>query len=133
MTFDLSLNEHPVSRVYNCDCMELMEQYPDKYFVLWTLYPPGTDYPVVDDMILGSQFGTWMTDTLAAGLDSYGAFPDNVMIFDIRTLLDSSYYLPDSYADSPTDPHPNAAAASYIAPIYIQQVFDNARAYRRPD
>lgn len=120
-------------KYYTRQMVYVMEQYPDKYFVLWTLYPPGTDYTDTVGLRMASQFGRWMKDTLAAGLDSYGTFPDNVMIFDIRTLLDSAYYLPDSYADSPIDPHPNADAASYIAPIYIQQVFDNARAYRRPD
>ena len=84
-------------------------------------------------MQLGTDFGTWMTDTLATGDDSYGAFPSNVMIFDVRTLLDSANYLPFSYADGYDDPHANAAAASVFAPVYVQQVFDAARAYRRPD
>lgn len=111
----------------------VMEQYPDKYFVLWTLMPPTVSYLDSTDLVRATQFCTWMTDTLQAGLDSYGAFPNNVMIYDVHTLLDSSHYLPRSYADGYDDPHPNAAAASVFAPDFVTKVFDKARAYRRPD
>lgn len=111
----------------------VMEQYPDKFFVLWTLMPPTISYPDSTDLIRATQFCTWMTDTLATGDDSYGAFPNNVMIFDVHTLLDSSHYLPFSYADGEDDPHPNENAASVFAPDFVSKVFNAARAYRRPD
>jgi hypothetical protein len=78
-----------------------------------------------------------MTDTLQAGLDSYGAFPDNVYIFDIFSLLKNSSdnWMNPAYSDGGDDgdSHPNAAGASYVAPRLIQEVFDKARAYRIPD
>lgn len=40
MTFNLSLNQHPISRVYNCDCMEFMRDVPDGFFELAIVDPP---------------------------------------------------------------------------------------------
>lgn len=113
--------------------LSVMELYPDKYFIWWTIPPiivpsSGSQAEANEQ----ANFNLWMSDTLASGLDSYGAFPANVLIFDIFTELDSSNSLPSNYYDSPTDAHPNENAASDVAPIYIQRVFDNARAYRKP-
>ncbi|MBK7499003.1 MAG: T9SS type A sorting domain-containing protein [Ignavibacteriales bacterium] len=84
-----------------------------------------------DDMVRLKAFNKWMTDTLQAGLDSYGAFPPNVKIFDFFNLLKSpnSNYMDPIYRDSPTDYHPNALASSLVAPILVQQMFDAAIAY----
>jgi hypothetical protein len=107
-----------------------MGQHPDKFFVIWTpaMYTP-TNTPA-SGYILGDQFSYWMTDTLAAGLDAtYGAFPENVYVFDYFHDIDSLTYLPLSLAVSPTDNHPNAAATEQIAPLFVKDVFDAAIAY----
>lgn len=112
-----------------------MELHPDKYWILWNI-PAEVESAGNSATDVGRQasFNTWMVDTLQAGLDSYGAFPSNVYIFDIFSLLKNSgnNWMNDAYSDGTGDSHPNATAASYIAPIYIQQVFDKARAYRIP-
>lgn len=40
MTFDLSIDQKPVSRAYNCDCMEFMRTCKDKQFDLAIVDPP---------------------------------------------------------------------------------------------
>jgi hypothetical protein len=71
-----------------------------------------------------------MTDTLAAGMDTlYGAFPDNVFIYDYFTLVDSSNFMPLSLADDQYDSHPNAAGADLVAPDFVEKAFDAAIYY----
>lgn len=114
-----------------------MALHPDKYWILWNI-PPCDSLTMnsVGDVLTQAQFNTWMTDTLQAGLDSYGAFPDNIHIFDIFTLLKASWgnFMNPAYSDGGDDgdSHPNETASYYVAPIYIQEVFDNARSYRIP-
>lgn len=46
MTFDLSTDQHPVSRVYLADCMDFMATVPDGFFSLALVDPPyGIDQP----------------------------------------------------------------------------------------
>jgi hypothetical protein len=112
-----------------------MELHPDKYWILWDI-PAEVESAGNSSTDVGRQasFNTWMVDTLQAGLDSYGAFPSNVYIFDIFSLLKNAgnNWMNDAYSDGTGDSHPNATAQDFIAPIYIQRVFDNARAYRIP-
>lgn len=116
--------------------LTVMEQYPDKFFVLWTVPPvcyTGCGGGIGGDGERQYHFNTWMLDTLGTGLDSYGAFPSNVLIYDVFTLLQVDYKYNPDYDDAPDDGHPNEVAASIFAPDYVQKVFDGARAYRRPD
>ena len=83
---------------------------------------------------LGEAFAYWMTDTLAAGIDPiynsrYGAFPENVHMYDHFHNADSLTYLPLSLAVSPTDNHLNTAATELLAPLFVNDVFDAAIAY----
>lgn len=110
-----------------------MEQYPDKYWILWDI-PAEVESAgsSAADVLTQAQFNTWMIDTLQAGLDAtYGAFPTNVYIFDIFSLLKNTgnNWMNDNYADGTGDSHPNALASSLVAPILVQQMFDAARAY----
>ena len=107
---------------------------PDKFFVIWTpaMYTPANTPP--GGYILGDAFASWMTDTLAAGIDPiynsrYGAFPSNVHIYDHFHNTDSLTYLPLSLAVSPTDNHLNAAATELLAPLFVNDVFDAAIQY----
>ena len=129
---------YPLSHIENVykywirQMVATMELYPDKYWILWNIPP------VVEDDAGGAtyaldhaNFNDWMVNTLQAGLDSYGAFPPNVYIFDVFTLLkeSGSNYMNPAYADGINDSHPNALASSLVAPILVQQMFDAARAY----
>jgi len=112
-----------------------MGTMPDKFFVIWTpaMYTPA-NAPTPTGYPLGDAFAYWMKDTLAAGIDAiynsrYGAFPENVHIYDYFHDIDSSTYLPVSLAASPTDNHPNAAGTELIAPLFVKDVFDAAIAY----
>ena len=108
-----------------------MEEYPNKFFFLWNIPSATEQEGTPADMQRLADFNKWMTDTLQAGLDSYGAFPPNVKIFDFFNLLKSpnSNYMNPIYRDSFDDYHPNALASSVVAPILVQRMFDAAIAY----
>ena len=83
---------------------------------------------------LGEAFAYWMKDTLAAGIDPiynsrYGAFPENVHIYDHFNNADSLTYLPLSLAVSPIDNHLSAEATELLAPLFVNDVFDAAIAF----
>ena len=108
-----------------------MEAHPEKFFFWWNLPAATEEESSPADMQRLADFNKWMVDTLQAGLDSYGAFPPNVKIFDFFSLLKSPYsnYEDFAYRDAVNDYHPNAVASSLVAPILVQQMFDAARAY----
>ena len=108
-----------------------MEEYPNKFFFLWNIPSATEQESSPADMQRLADFNKWMTDTLQAGLDSYGAFPPNVKIFDFFNLLKhpSSNYMNPIYRDAINDYHPNALASSLVAPILVQRMFDAAIAY----
>ena len=108
-----------------------MEEYPNKFFFLWNIPSATEQESSPADMQRLADFNKWMTDTLQAGLDSYGAFPANVKIFDFFNLLKhpSSNYMNPIYRDAINDYHPNALASSLVAPILVQRMFDAAIAY----
>ena len=108
-----------------------MEEYPNKFFFLWNIPSATEQEGTPQDMARLKAFNKWMTDTLQTGLDSYGAFPPNVKIFDFYSLLKSpnSDYMDPIYRDSPNDYHPNALASSVVAPILVQRMFDAAIVY----
>ena len=108
-----------------------MEAHPEKFFFWWNLPAATEEESSPADMQRLADFNKWMVDTLQAGLDSYGAFPPNVKIFDFFSLLKSPYsnYEDFAYRDAVNDYHPNAVASSLVAPILVQQMFDAARDY----
>ena len=111
-----------------------MEANPDKFFVIWNLVPLLDANTTPTYALNDYRFSKWMTDTLATGLDAtYGAFPENVYIWDIFTYLDSSYLLPRSYSVSVSDNHLNAAATALLAPLLVEETFDAAIAYESAD
>ena len=80
-----------------------MEEYPNKFFFLWNIPSATEQESSPADMQRLADFNKWMTDTLQAGLDSYGAFPPNIKIFDFFNLLKSpnSNYMDPIYRDIP--------------------------------
>jgi hypothetical protein len=111
--------------------IKIMESYPNKFFVIWTNAPLLDAVSTQQNADYADWFCTWAKDTLAAGLDAtYGAFPENVYVFDyFHKLADVNHYLPVAYADGPSDSHPNADASELIAPLFVQETFDAAIAY----
>ena len=110
--------------------LKKMELHPNKFFVFWNLPCTVITYSTEADAGRLCWFNHWMTDTLAAGMDtSYGAFPDNVYIYDYFTIVDSSNFMPLSLADDPYDSHPNAAGADLVAPDFVEKSFDAAIYY----
>ena len=109
---------------------KVMATHPNNFFVIWTNAPRLESETTAPFASYSDWFCTWAKDTLAAGLDAtYGAFPDNIFVFDFFHEIDSSNYMPLSLAVSAEDNHPNAAGTELIAPIFVGQVFDAAIAY----
>jgi len=111
--------------------LDIMKQYPDKFFVIWTLAPYTESMTEPLFASYADWFSTWMKDTLATGLDAtYGAFPPNVYVFDyFNKIADENGYMPLQYAIASNDPHPNAAATELIAPQFVHEIFDAAIYY----
>ena len=111
--------------------LTVMERYPNKFFFWWNLPSATEEEGTLEDMVRLKASNKWMTDTLQAGLDSYGAFPPNVKIFDYFSLLVDTVtnYEQIKYRDAINDAHPNALASSVVAPILVQRMFDAAIAY----
>lgn len=103
--------------------LDVMKQHPEKFFVMMTGVPSPDWYNTPTGAQLSYEFCTWAKDTLANGLDSYGAFPENVYVFDLfHYLSDSEHYLRDEYELSGVDEHPNSEAIRYVEPIWINEV-----------
>ena len=117
------------------EIVELMETRPDKFFVIMTGSASGDENNTPTGARLAHEFAVWAKDTLANGNDPvYGAFPENVYVFDyFHYLADNEYYLKDEYESGyqgiSQDDHPNATACNDIAPIFVQEVFDAAITY----
>ena len=132
---DDTLNNLTTQRIYNYQwyvrrILTVMESYPNKFFVWWTIPPIVTPGNSEADAARLRWFNKWMVDTLATGIDtSYGAFPQNVYVWDYFEIVDSANWLPFSFADAETDSHPNGACADVAAPLFVEQVFDAILAF----
>lgn len=111
--------------------LTVMERYPNKFFFWWNIPSATEEEGTPEDMLRLKAANKWMTDTLQAGLDSYGAFPPNVKIFDFFSLLVDpvTNYEKIQYRETINDAHPNALASSLVAPILVKRMFDAAIAY----
>jgi hypothetical protein len=106
---------------------------PDNFFVLWTNAPLARNATTLESAKYSDMFCRWAKDTLAAGLDqTFGAFPENVHVFDFFHLLaGEDGILRDSFAKSLKDSHPNSAATEFAAPVFVKEVFDAAMYYEK--
>jgi len=112
--------------------LQRMAEHPENFFVMLTQYPYAPD--LISDVAArrDSQFAKWMTDTLAVGLDSYGAFPSNVKIFNIfNYICDNVGQASLNWICSSLDGHPNAAQINMITPILSEFIWDNALTYEQ--
>jgi len=115
--------------------LNVMARNKSTFFILWTNYPCATDGNATR-AVWSARFSVWMKDTLAAGKDSYGAFPKNVYVFDVfRKLADGttgvcpSQY--GSWSEGPGGDHPSNAAVAIIDPLFVKETFDAALAYEK--
>jgi hypothetical protein len=111
--------------------IKVMENHPDHFFVIWTNAPLEVNSTNTTQADLALKFCTWAKDTLAEGLDTeFGTFPPNVYVFDyFRKIAGPDGIEPVMYATGPTDSHPNGAATDFIAPQFVDEVFNAAMAY----
>ena len=115
--------------------LTVMKNHPSNFFVIWTNYPAATDGHSDRDAY-SNTFSKWAKDTLAAGNDSFGAFPSNVYVFDVFHKLASpidGYCDPQygSFSEGPGGDHPSNAAVAILDPVIIQETFDAAIAHAR--
>ena len=111
--------------------MKVMQSHPEHFFVVWTNPPLVQDQTNATEAYITNWFCKWAKDTLAAGLDPvFGAFPPNILVFDyFHKVATTQGYLMPSYAVSPYDSHPNAAATELIAPQLVSETFGASIAY----
>ena len=109
----------------------VMRAHPQNFFVIWTNAPLVELETTPSAAAWSKQFCKWAKDTLAMGLDPvFGAFPNNVYVFDFFSkLTNSNGYLLPQYATDTHDSHPNAAATTLVAPQLVNEVFNHSIAY----
>lgn len=111
--------------------INVMKSHPDNFFVIWTNAPLEPNSTNVEEATLADSFCTWAKDTLAMGLDpEFGSFPRNVYVFDYFHKLTG----PDGmelpmYAAGAGDSHPNAMATAFVAPQFVEEIFNASVAY----
>jgi hypothetical protein len=115
--------------------VKVMAKHPETLFVMWNNYPAATD-GASQRAVWSAQFSVWMKDVLAAGKDSYGAFPVNVYVFDVfRKLADPvTGVCPANYGswnEGPGGDHPSNDAVAVVDPQFVRETCDAAIAYER--
>ncbi|MBK7228595.1 MAG: T9SS type A sorting domain-containing protein [Ignavibacteriales bacterium] len=131
-----TLNNPSLKTIYNYkwhwrSIIQIMKQYPDNFFVIWTNAPLVPGATNIQEASLADQFCTWAKDTLATGNDPLlGEFPSNVYVFDFfHKLADATGMLQLQYATSTTDSHPNGLATELVSPQFVQEIFNAAIFY----
>ncbi|MFH0893782.1 MAG: hypothetical protein V2A54_05040 [Bacteroidota bacterium] len=111
--------------------INIMRSHPENFFAIWTNAPLEPNSTNATEAALSDDFCTWAKDTLAQGNDPvFGAFPDNVYVFDFfHKLTDVGGIMQSFYATGSGDSHPNAAATALVAPQFVQEIFDAALFY----
>ena len=109
----------------------VMRSHPENFFVIWTNAPLEYYSTNLSEAMLSKKFCRWAKDTLAGGLDPFfGAFPPNVYVFDYFSKLTGHDGIElAQYAFGPYDSHPNGAATDFIAPQFVNEIFNASIAY----
>jgi hypothetical protein len=111
--------------------LAVMKDHPQNFFAIWTNAPLEINSTNASEASLSKKFCRWAKDTLAAGLDPvFGTFPPNVYVFDYFGKMsdDNGYELPQ-YVTGVGDSHPNGAGTDFIAPQFVNEIFDAAVYY----
>jgi hypothetical protein len=113
--------------------VNFMAQHPENFFVIWTNAPLVAGATNASAASYSKNFCAWAKNTLAQGLDpQIGDFPPNIFVFDyFSKLTDANGYQMLQYAVSNYDSHPNSTATAWIAPQFVNEIFDAAYAYEQ--
>jgi hypothetical protein len=113
--------------------LSVMKNHPNNFFAIWTNAPLEVNSTNTTQAALAKKFTKWAKDTLAVGLDQlFGAFPHNVYVFDYFNKMTGSNGIELSqYATSSGDSHPNGTATDFIAPQFVNEIFNAALAYEQ--
>ncbi len=111
--------------------IRVMASHPENFFVIWTNAPLEPGSTNASEAAYSRWFCKWAKDTLEAGLDTeFGAFPDNVYVFDFFSkLTGTDGIMLNQYRAGNGDSHPNASATELVAPQFVTEIFDAAIAY----
>lgn len=106
--------------------INVMGQYPNTFFVIWTNAPLVPNATNTNSALLAKKFTTWAKDTLT----QESTFPRNVYVFNyFNKLTDDNGFKLLQYAVSNNDSHPNSLATELIAPQFVNEIFDAAISY----
>lgn len=113
--------------------IKVMKNHPQNFFAIWTNAPLVANQTNSTEAFWSHCFCKWAKDTLAKSLDPvFGAFPQNVYVFDFfHKLVNSSYMLNPIYATGLDDSHPNAAATALVAPQFVNEIFNASIFYEQ--
>jgi len=106
--------------------LKVMKAHPQNFFAIWTNAPLEINSTNASEALLSKKFCKWAKDTITAGLDpEFGTFPLNVCVFDyFGKMSDVNGYELPQYVTGVGDSHPNGAATDYIAPQFVNEIFD---------
>lgn len=110
--------------------LQLMDQYPDNKFIIWTLAPLHRNATSPEQAQLASEFVNWVKNTY---LSEDGKLHSNVKIFDFYGATAElaatpangvQYCLKYGYEGdhNGSDSHPNTLANQTVGPIFAQEV-----------
>lgn len=106
--------------------INVMSQYPNTFFVIWTNAPLVPNATNINSALLSKKFTTWAKDTLT----QESTFPRNVYVFNyFDKLTDDNGFKLLQYAVSNSDSHPNSLATELIDPQFVNEIFDAAISY----
>jgi hypothetical protein len=97
---------------------EKMLQFPENKFIIWT--PPARvkNNTNEEEAYRAQEFSNWVKT-------EWDIKGDNIFLWDFRELeVEGDLYLKESYADSPTNSHPNKKFAERVAPYFCQRIVD---------
>lgn len=116
---------------------DLMDQYPDTIFVVWTLPPrhrlqkTSSDTTALANARRATEFSTWLT---SEWLSEDNKSHDNIFVFDIRAyLMGSDNYLKFDYESTHTwsESQPNPAANALLGPTLAEFLVGSIEEYNK--
>ncbi|MDP2812134.1 MAG: hypothetical protein Q8O32_00380, partial [bacterium] len=116
---------------------DLLDQYPNDIFVVWTLPPrhhlhvPGSDTTALSNASRATEFSNWLK---SEWLTEDSKAHDNIFVFDFRSyLIDEKNYLKFDYESTHTwsESHPNKVANELVAPILSEFLLNTIVEYNQ--
>lgn len=97
---------------------EKLHQFPQNKFIIWTPTAHVKSNTNEEEALRAKDFSNWIKT-------EWDVKGDNIYLWDFRELeVEGGLYLKDSYADSPTNSHPNKKFAERVAPFFCQRTVD---------